>query len=61
MFAGTVVPYGGPMIAVEGLTVHDSGTTAVDHLSFEVTPGVVTATGFLSMAVGAMLLARRDA
>ena len=49
------------MIAVEGLTVHDSGTTAVDHLSFEVTPGVVTATGFLSMAVGAMLLARRDA
>jgi ABC-2 type transport system ATP-binding protein len=33
------------MIAVEGLTKHYGTATAVDHLSFEVTPGVVT--GFL--------------
>src|ERR1700735_3818841 len=33
------------MISVTGLTKHYGSTTAVDHLSFEVTPGVVT--GFL--------------
>jgi ABC-2 type transport system ATP-binding protein len=45
MFTGTVIPYGGLMIAVEGLTKHYGNTPAVNRLSFEVTPGVVT--GFL--------------
>src|SRR5580698_1274641 len=34
-----------PMIVVDGLTKRYGRTLAVDHLSFEVTPGVVT--GFL--------------
>jgi ABC-2 type transport system ATP-binding protein len=45
MFIGRAVPYRGGMIAVEDLTKQYGDTTAVDHLSFEVAPGVVT--GFL--------------
>src|ERR1700677_5313024 len=45
MFIATAIPYRGPMIVVEGLTKRYGRTVAVDHLSFEVTPGVVT--GFL--------------
>src|SRR5580704_13093852 len=45
MFIAAAIPYLGPMIVVEGLTKRYGRTVAVDHLSFEVTPGVVT--GFL--------------
>ena len=45
MFIATAIPYVGRMIVVEGLTKRYGRTVAVDHLSFEVTPGVVT--GFL--------------
>jgi ABC-2 type transport system ATP-binding protein len=45
MFIAAPIPYLGPMIVVEGLTKRYGRTVAVDHLSFEVTPGVVT--GFL--------------
>jgi ABC-2 type transport system ATP-binding protein len=40
-----VIPYLGGMIVAEGLTKRYGSTKAVDHLSFQVTPGVVT--GFL--------------
>jgi ABC-2 type transport system ATP-binding protein len=45
MFRAAAVPYVGRMILVNGLTKRYGRTVAVDHLSFEVTPGVVT--GFL--------------
>jgi ABC-2 type transport system ATP-binding protein len=45
MFIGTSTAYRGHMITVEGLTKEYGSTTAVDHLHFEVKPGVVT--GFL--------------
>jgi ABC-2 type transport system ATP-binding protein len=45
MFIAAAIPYLGPMIVVEGLTKRYGRTVAVDRLSFEVTPGVVT--GFL--------------
>jgi ABC-2 type transport system ATP-binding protein len=45
MFIVAPIPYRGPMIVVEGLTKRYGRTVAVDHLSFAVTPGVVT--GFL--------------
>jgi ABC-2 type transport system ATP-binding protein len=45
MFMAGAVPYVECMILVDGLTKRYGRTMAVDHLSFEVTPGVVT--GFL--------------
>jgi ABC-2 type transport system ATP-binding protein len=45
MVIRSVIPYPGSMITAEGLTKNYRNTKAVDHLSFEVTPGVVT--GFL--------------
>src|ERR1700727_1822145 len=45
MFIGAAIPYRGRMIIAEGLTKRYGRTLAVDHLSFDVTPGVVT--GFL--------------
>ena len=45
MSIGRTIPYGGFMIVAKGLTKRYGRTLAVDHLSFEVTPGVVT--GFL--------------
>src|SRR5476649_1088894 len=45
MFICGGVPYLGTMIVAEGLTKRYGSSLAVDQLSFEVTPGVVT--GFL--------------
>jgi ABC-2 type transport system permease protein len=45
MFIGGTIPYVEQMIVAAGLTKRYRSTLAVDNLSFEVTPGVVT--GFL--------------
>jgi ABC-2 type transport system ATP-binding protein len=45
MFIARAIPYVGHMISVDGLTKRYGRTMAVDHLSFDVTPGAVT--GFL--------------